>query len=1724
MRKHWVMGLVTMLLAVCVVFGLMTSVAYAAISNVDVNGVTLNADTTGTWSYDSANAKITCSTSGAWSTKNSTLTIANNSGAPVTVRFDFDYTNTITVTTPTATYTSAGSVNEVLANGKSITVKSTTSFLSGATVTITNFSVSSATETRTLNLQPVAEGGSYTVKVGDGETQTISTTAGTASFSPVDSITLTAAPADGYMMYRWLIDGNYYTDRTVTLSGLSDQASVKLEFLPDTYNVVYNVGSNWHYNWEDAMKDAVSSGNVVILAGNLTLPGTKADADAAGEVTGTYVKETNGKMVYEVPSGVTFLIPYDSSNSTNDLLGDGDYAETAPSAGSVYRTLKVAQGATVNVNGNFVVNAKRSSATGPKPQGNTSGSYGKLILAGTMNVNSGATLVARGYIVDENHTSHNYGNGTGRLYAKNGSTVKILFQVINHRGGTATKDVKDDVMPINNYTIASIMMHTEYEYGSTLKADYQVVISMSVLGVRSFPGTLTLLSSGSDGLFLTKAASGDLLDAKVIMDYDYANDRTVIVIPQGRVDMANIKLSNLAGMGVTIDTAASQLPFADNMAVYIGGYPDGTAAEKAVANVTYSTKMLPAAQINVMGNGTMNIPAGSSLFAYDADDYLDTWSNGKLRTRINIPDVASKNTRVKPTTDAKVNVYSGGTINIDGEFGQSASLNEAITAVGEGAKLNLNQASAAAVPTTEVYEAVSTSSTPFLYPSWKVLNGRLAGISTDADGDGTVDYTDFSSAGTGSYRSALIDGVNYWYKYAITFNVTVEGGGTKTITKYICNDSLTFNPCDELGDGRYVITGVTCADFTPTAGAEDPNGAKDVSNGWENLVFSGINKDTTVNVTVKPFTYRVQYTDNASAAVTEYISGTTFSHSWEAAPVLIEAEFTDWDGNQIDVSWDTAEQLEPKKLTTVNADLSCDTKIAFTTNAEIWKVTWNVTDASGNTTSEVEYVEKGGKTTYSVAQPTDGWRIIEQEPVINGTFTKASNAGTAFTVEGVGSEMTVDLTLTAYDRRVSLTLISDNAGDTVSIEPSPYYFNGNSISFANTDIISANGSRYTFKEAESLTVNYAVASATKEQLSISNVTNKEIALSVNVEKYDAVVTIRQNGSVVLKDYYSSGDEIVHSFGSMVKIDRCVKTEREITSVYSGYTNPAIAEDGSATNASVTLTAGSDDIELDVNTSKFAHIVQVIDGMNDPYLSYTTGTAFTYTCADHYYAADASVSGSGSAAVAGIGTEDVTLSNITGNPTLNVTLQKYATKVTWYNRANSQVLKTSYIIEIQDANGTDTYTCDPKTVAWAEEYPADVTVKPDEGETITVTGIKAGNEIQIGLKLYDYAYKVQFNDGAEGKTIYVDADGQEVFDGAAIAYTAESGSYFTAYTFTEGTADVDETMNLNSDVADGWEKLKLSGIQSDVTVDLTMGTYDHRVTWKAPGAGVEKMSYVTGTENELVLDEIYTITEVDVTPSDKATASFSANTAKVTGLSGDVTVTVKAQDYKYKITWIVDGVTGEPVAINEDQLVWTIPETDPEKTFVVVSAEITLGTGEVEHTNKTVTVTPTTDVTVKIVTEEALTNYKALWGDMSYRYYKNGAFYAWDGEAYTWRMIDQYAWTHKSGSVNHYYADLNESGKVTPYTVPNGSVMIVNPTNQTITATVSIELVFDATTWVTQPVFTWNAEDGTSAVGQITVTLKPHSTMLISGVLEGTPVNNLTDQVTGSCSVSIEPID
>lgn len=482
---------------------------------------------------------------------------------------------------------------------------------------------------------------------------------------------------------------------------------------------------------------------------------------------------------------------------------------------------------------------------------------------------------------------------------------------------------------------------------------------------------------------------------------------------------------------------------------------------------------------------------------------------------------------------------------------------------------------------------------------------------------------------------------------------------------------------------------------------------------------------------------------------------------------------------------------------------------------------------------------------------------------------------------------------------------------------------------------------------------------------------------------------------------------------------------------------------------------------------------------------------------------------------------VTITSINGDATVTVTLAAYDHIVTvtdgtastkYYVKNNGNVLAN---------NAPITYTATGKNVI------SGVTVSPNgkatashTAATATITDITDSVTVTVALESYDHIVTV--TDSGSSETHYV-RDDKDVLTNAAITYTAGNKQVITnvtghAATLTRGEGDV------NAYVTDGWKSFTLSGIKEDQTVAVTLKDYAHTVDWTRKEDN--KGSAITTTRREYVaangsatlkLSEGFRATGVTGADS-AAVTSIGTGVVTISGIAKDLTVTVTARNYSYAVTWNVNSTQEKTDYLDFDKTAATYTAG---ANTVITDASVSSGSAaQVTHTNTEVTVTGiSSDVTVHVTTEAPTTDKATYYfGDMSYEYKRNTVLYQWDGKSEDkgrWIPVDSFAWQHKAGSRIYEF-----EGSPERYVVPNGSVLLVNGSNQTMQYTVT----YAPDGELTNAVMTFTAGEETGS-NTLSVVLKPGKQAMVSSTFAcDVKDQKLTNAAAGQVTVTTAVYD
>ena len=326
------------------------------------------------------------------------------------------------------------------------------------------------------------------------------------------------------------------------------------------------------YTIEDALNKA-DSGQIVVKANtNFTT------------AAGVYV----GESYYTLKSGVKLLLPYSSDVSNPDWWTINASESGTPTVSTDgYLRLTLSANKTLNVYGEMLVSAYRLAGT-PIGGGINGNQYAVFKLADESQVNVYGTYYSIGFT-----------EGNGKIFAKNSADetqhgkIYDAFTIVGFKGGTISNSIKNDVFPVNQYTISNIETYVEIEYGGELYAN-----AVAGAGGASVGTNVTIVSS-TDSSAMFKVDAGSF--AK---DYDENTGKTEF-INKGQATLQNISLSI---EGINLSTSNKEIPLPGNFKF--------TMESGSTTNITnVKAKLLPGAEMYVKSGATVNM-SGASLFVY----------------------------------------------------------------------------------------------------------------------------------------------------------------------------------------------------------------------------------------------------------------------------------------------------------------------------------------------------------------------------------------------------------------------------------------------------------------------------------------------------------------------------------------------------------------------------------------------------------------------------------------------------------------------------------------------------------------------------------------------------------------------------------------------------------------------------------------------------------------------------------------------------------------------------------------------------------------------------------------------------------------------------------------------------------------------------------------------------------------------------------------------------
>ena len=590
-----------------------------------------------------ASASVAVTTGCPGDTYNSTtntLTVTNSSDSTKILSFNYELTlNGGSCTIDNSSVESDGSFSKELSAGESFTIILTCAAVKDAVTTIVlkDFALNSADQILNIRFEAPVEGGTISVNGVSSDSWTDGVYAVETTYS--EGVSVTASPEAGYEFYFWLDDENsIVTIGADNILHPTEDMTIHAIFIADASSEPwFQVGTKVFMAWGDAVREADQGTSKTIVP-------LRSGVLKAGE--------------YNIPSGVTLLIPFDSAYS---LYTDKPEVVTSTLVTpSLYRKLTLASGAVIKVDGAISVSAKHKAGAGSQKM-SVYGKYGQIDMqeGSRIVLSNGSKLYAWGYIT-----------GAGEVDALAGADVYEYFQLTDFRGGSACMGMNGNsqkVFPMSSYYVQNIetrliIHHGAREIGfTTLFASNQTISAAPIF-------------IGEGGLFQLSGNEKQIDASCIVKYYDPIADKLHIEVYGDSV----INSLTLTVMGINIDSSSYILPI-NNMIIEL---------KEGTLFTDQKLELIPDSGLIVGENATLDLMDGGELYVVAIDEWgAYTWgdggSNGNwISTVVYSPSWTNGSCPRNRANMASAFMTVNGTVNVSGVLATSA--NASVTSTGAG--------------------------------------------------------------------------------------------------------------------------------------------------------------------------------------------------------------------------------------------------------------------------------------------------------------------------------------------------------------------------------------------------------------------------------------------------------------------------------------------------------------------------------------------------------------------------------------------------------------------------------------------------------------------------------------------------------------------------------------------------------------------------------------------------------------------------------------------------------------------------------------------------------------------------------------------------------------------------------------------------------------------------------------------------------------------------------
>ena len=588
----------------------------------------------------SASVAVTSGCPGdTYNSTTNTLTVTNSSDSTKILSFNYELTlNGGSCTIDNSSVESGSSFSKELSAGESFTIILTCAAVKDAVTTIVlkDFALNSADQILNIRFEAPVEGGTISVNGVSSDSWTDGVYAVETTYS--EGVSVTASPEAGYEFYFWLDDENSIVtigDDDI-LHPTGDMTIHALFIAAASSEPWFQVGTKVFMAWGDAVREADQGTSKTIVP-------LRSGVLKAGE--------------YNIPSGVTLLIPFDSAYS---LYTDKPEVVTSTLVTpSLYRKLTLASGAVIKVDGAISVSAKHKAGAGSQKM-SVCGKYGQIDMqeGSRIVLSNGSKLYAWGYIT-----------GAGEVDALAGADVYEYFQLTDFRGGSACMGMNGNsqkVFPMSSYYVQNIetrliIHHGAREIGfTTLFASNQTISAAPIF-------------IGEGGLFQLSGNEKQIDASCIVKYYDPIADKLHIEV----YGDSAINSLTLTVLGFEINSSSYILPI-NNMVIEL---------KEGTLTTDQKLELTPDSGLIIGENATLDLVNGGELYVVAIDEWgAYTWGDSSnsnwVSTVVYSPSWANGSCPRNRANMASAFMTVNGTANVSGVL--ATSVNVSVTSTGAG--------------------------------------------------------------------------------------------------------------------------------------------------------------------------------------------------------------------------------------------------------------------------------------------------------------------------------------------------------------------------------------------------------------------------------------------------------------------------------------------------------------------------------------------------------------------------------------------------------------------------------------------------------------------------------------------------------------------------------------------------------------------------------------------------------------------------------------------------------------------------------------------------------------------------------------------------------------------------------------------------------------------------------------------------------------------------------